>query len=316
MKLSNLVQSKNSFDKIDFLPIDTALTKVQKDLELSIVNLDESFLSMSNEIAQDLNQLKIQLTTIDNKIKLLGRGLSQEIETVSAPYCIEGNVVNKIPNVKDVDIENIRTNRHLWFTDETNNEIITSIRKYTNPKYAALEFGCGDGYWTKYMVAADPLYIVDFNLEFLESASSQFPGLYKNRIRKYLFGQNGLDRDGFEILPQKQFGYILTVNNFDFLTLDRIHTILRYFFDLLRPGGVALFTYNNCEESANVRFVECGFKGYATKTGLEDFCKSLDFEILNSVSLPETSLIEIKKPGELKSVKTHQALGEIVNRNN
>lgn len=316
MRLSNLVQSKNSFDKIDVSPIDTALAKVQKDLELSIVNLSENFLSVSNEIAQDLDQLKTQLSAINNKIKLLISDISQEIETVSAPYCIEGNIVNNIPNVHDVDIENARTNRHVWFTDETNNKIIASIGKYTNPKYAALEFGCGDGYWTKYLVTADPLYIVDYDQEFIDSASSQFPSLYQNRIRKYLFGHHGLDRYGFNILPQKQFGYILAVNNFDFLTLDRVHIILRHFFDLLRPGGVVLFTYNNCEEPSNVRFVECGFKGYATKTGLEDFCKSMGFEILNSFNNTETSLIEIRKPGELKTVKTHQALGEIVNRNN
>jgi hypothetical protein len=49
------------------------------------------------------------------------------------------------------------------------------------------------------------------------------------------------------------------------------------------------------------------------KTLLEQICKETGFEIINFNSVEETiHWVEIKKPGELKTAKAHQVLGEIV----
>lgn len=310
MRLTDLVQAKVYLNKIN--PADTidTLTKIQKELDIVGLGLNAEFLDLVVGINNDIDAIKLQINSIADKIKNVENSVADKLNAAAAPYCSK-NVIDSIPTVEDLDATGVRTVRHKLFTEEFNFGILSSIRSNTKPQYPGLEIGCGDGYWTKYMVAADPLYIVDHRPEFIETAKAQFPSEYQRRLRTYLLGYEDFERDDLSALPQNQFGYVLSVNHFDFFTLDRLEYYVRQTLGLLRPGGTFLFTYNNCEIPANAKFVELGFKGWATKTDLEKFCKDVGYEILNSFSSIEASWLEIKKPGELKTVKLQQALGEI-----
>jgi SAM-dependent methyltransferase len=314
MTLSDLVHAKKYLDKINATQVNASLSNLQKDLDIAGVSLNVDFLNLIQEVNTNIVALTDQLVQIDSDIQAIKNKLNLDITNLSAPYKIEGNTVGSVRNVCDTTVDIVREFRQKIFTDDVNYELISSIRNNTSPIYPSLDLMCGDGYWTKYMVGADPLYIVDMHPEFIESTLSQFPEAYQRRLRPYLMKYDNFEKDDLSLLPQNQFGFVLAINVFDFFTLDRIHNYLQQIFNLMRPGGKLLFTYNNCEESNNARFVETGFKGWATKTDLEDFCKTINFEILKSISRSNINWLEIKKPGELKTVKTHQAMGEIINR--
>lgn len=204
-------------------------------------------------------------------------------------------------------VEKIRTIRVLPLSDEIHEEIVTRIRLYTSWQFPALEIGCRDGEWTKYMVSADPLYIVDHHREFTDSAIKEFTDEYKRRIRVYLTPDHDLS-----ILPKNQFSFVLCWNFLNYRSLDTIKEYLKQIKELLRPGGVFLFSYNDGDRPAGAGYAENFFMSYMPKSMLIPLCESLGFEIISDQAREMAiSWLEIRKPGELKTVKAHQTMGEL-----
>jgi SAM-dependent methyltransferase len=109
-----------------------------------------------------------------------------------------------------------------------------------------------------------------------------------------------------------QFGFVLAMNVLDYYPLDFTTEYLRQVYNVLKPGGVMLFTYNNSEDFHCATYVDRGFKAWQPETTMIQICKDLGFEIIKSESADHhVYWLEIKKPGTLQTVKTHQALGEI-----
>jgi cyclopropane fatty-acyl-phospholipid synthase-like methyltransferase len=186
------------------------------------------------------------------------------------------------------------------------------INLYSNWQYPALEIGCRDGEWTKYLVASDPLYIADSFDEFLVSAVQQFPDLYQGRVRKYKIVENCKIVN----LPSNQLGLIFSYNYFNYLSLDSIKQYLHQAMNWLRPGGKIIFTYNNADLPAAAAYAENFFMTYVPKTILQPMAESLGFETTFSYDAnPAFSIIEFKKPGQLKSIKLSQTSGEIKTKN-
>jgi SAM-dependent methyltransferase len=186
--------------------------------------------------------------------------------------------------------------------------LLQRINLFSNWQYPALEIGCRDGEWTKHLVASDPLYIADVFEEFLSSAVREFPQLYQGRVRKYLI------KDFYKIanLPKNQFGLIFSYNFFNYLSVDSIKQFLIQAFEWLRPGGTMIFTYNNADLPAAAAYAENYFMTYVPESILIPLSESIGFEI-NYVynSEPAYSIMEIRKPGNLKSIKVGQTVGEI-----
>lgn len=201
----------------------------------------------------------------------------------------------------------VRQYRIMPINSETDDLLLNRVRLYSTWEYPALEIGCRDGHWTKYLVSSDPLYISDDFNEFLETTSKQFTKEYQARLRKYNIVDYKING-----LPTNQFGFIFSFNYFNYLSLDTIKQFLIQAKEWLRPGGIMLFTYNNADIDTCAGLAENYFMTYVPKTMLVPMIESLGFDIIKTLDLPSsTCWVEIKKPGVLQTVKAHQALGEI-----
>jgi SAM-dependent methyltransferase len=136
-------------------------------------------------------------------------------------------------------------------------EVESRINIYTNWKYPALEIGCRDGEWTKLLVAADPLYVTDQHQDFLDTAIRDYTPEYQRRIRPYLIK----DSD-YGILPQHQFNFVFSWNHFNYKSLDTLKKTLKQVYNLLKPGGVFMFSYNNGDLPAAAAYAENYFMSY------------------------------------------------------
>jgi hypothetical protein len=148
--------------------------------------------------------------------------------------------------------------------------------------------------------------------EFLNSAVQQFPELYQGRVRKYTI------KDYYKIpnLPKNQFGFIFSFNFFNYLSLDSIKQLLIQSNEWLRPGGKILFTYNNADMPSAASYAENYFMTYVPKSILIPLAESIGFETIYSFDTePAHSIIEFKKPGQLKSIKLGQTSGQIQFKN-
>jgi SAM-dependent methyltransferase len=105
---------------------------------------------------------------------------------------------------------------------------------------------------------------------------------------------------------------VFSWNHFNYKTLDSIKKVLRQVYNLLRPGGVFMFSYNNGDLPDGAAYAENYFMSYVPRSMLIPVCQQLGFEITYAQDYePAVSWLELKKPGELFTVKGHQALGII-----
>lgn len=310
MKLNELVFLRNKLQtSIDVSKINYELEQNQANLNTLAEHANdyykEKILNLSKNHSRALEVLEDDINTAQNIIN----EINLEIFQVTRRF-FEDNYQKEC---FWYDPKRLREVKQLVMADGSLEHLLNRIYLRTSWQYPALELGCRDGEFTKYLVAADPLYISDIDNEFLSSAISQFTPEYQARVRKYLIGRD------FHVygLPINQFGFIFSFNFFNYLSLDTIKQFLLQANQWLRPGGIMLFTYNNADISASAGLAEDYFMTYVPKSMLVPMIESLGFEIVDAQDhWPSTSWIEIKKPGTLKTVKAHQALGEIKNNLN
>jgi SAM-dependent methyltransferase len=170
-----------------------------------------------------------------------------------------------------------------------------------------LEIGLHDHQWTERLVALDPLYLVEPNLNLIDDSIKQFTPEYQRRVRPYHL------RDiNFRTLPQEQIGFAFSWNYLNYKSLDTVKQWLQEVFKVLRPGGVFMFSYNNADIPSGAGFAETFWMSYMPKSTLVPLCEMLGYEVIASYDFNQSACwIELKKPGTLHTVKAHQALGEL-----
>jgi hypothetical protein len=205
------------------------------------------------------------------------------------------------------DISMIRNSRRIVVGENVEQDIKQRILLHTSWRYPSLEIGCRDGEYTQYMVAADPLYIVDQFPEFISSTKSKFPEPYQRRLRDYELKDHNLS-----MLPENQMAFVFSWGYFNYVSLDTMRHYLQQVFGLLRAGGIFMFSYNDGDTTFGAGMAENFAQSYMPKSLLVPLAESLGYEV-NAESNYGNQIhwIELRRPGTLTTVKAHQVLGEI-----
>ena len=306
MALHDLVKLKKSLlEAMVVSPAVKQLVELRDNLETIKLhaNLDIEQVEFITSLVKHYNELISQVQQPMEKFNEHVANLNKEINELGRKLFVGNYEIEKWAGT----VEQIRNLRRIAINEDIEETIKQRILLHTSWRYPALEIGCRDGEWTQYLVAADPLYILDENQEFLESTSSRFTEAYQNRLRKYKM----IDHD-LSMLPQSQFSFIFSWAHFNYVSLDTMHQFLKQAHSILRPGGVFMFSYNDGDTPAGAGIAESFSQTYMPKSILISLCCSLGFEIANEYDYNAiTSWLEIKKPGTLYSIKAHQVLGEI-----
>jgi SAM-dependent methyltransferase len=188
--------------------------------------------------------------------------------------------------------------------------IHTRIGTHCNWLYPALSIYPRENQWINCLVSNDPLYLLHPVPEQLNKLISGYSQLYQNRLRPY---------NSVEQLPQAQFSFVLAWDLFNYISLNRINQYISDVFPLLRPGGVFMFSYNNCDLEGPARRAEFKASSYANYRIILNYAISLGYELVVSENIatgdvfnPYVSWIELRKPGQLNTVKAHQAVAKII----
>jgi len=190
------------------------------------------------------------------------------------------------------------------------------IVHYSNWRFPALQIFPRSKKWIDLMVAGDPLYLTHTNINIVKSMIIDYPALYQSRLRLYEV-KNRI----FSELPQEQFGFVLCWDLFNHLSDEKIEQYLKQVFSLLRPGGYFLFSYTNCDLFELAHKAECSDGNYTTARWLTKLLNNIGYEIIEMIDFKTNdafqnyiSCAEVKKPGQLTTVKLHQALATIHNK--
>lgn len=315
MKLSELVALSAKLNSIKSTVLDELLDEADENLReiQPLADKDSDSIAIGLlEILEDLAEFKQNIQNSVDKIDSLIKSVDKEIVDITKNWKTRNYYINGVIATNAVDIETDRNTRKTIIDDTTKQIISTAAEAYSSWQHAVLEIGPGDGLWTPHLVAGDPLYLIDVHEEYLKSTISKFHKNYQKRIRSYVVSQH-YDSLNLSVLPQGQFGFIFAWNVFDYLPYQNISVYLNQCFKLLKPGGVMMFSYNDCEAPLSASYAEIGFKSWMPKWLLTEAIQLQGFEIIKFSNQTENHhWVEIKKPGELKSIRASQPLASIL----
>lgn len=311
MDIYDLVRLRYELQKL--LVKDAEYSGYQK----AINRLPENFIPQ--ELLASLKQKSSEITSIHQNVK---KFIEEEISK------LDKKIIEELPegwdkneyhyNKKEfpnnvfhmVNLPEYERDRLLEVDEDVMEIISTIIGTYSDWKFPSLEIGCGQGNATVFMKAADPLYVTDCHEESLISTKNQFNEIYKKRLRCYL--NRNEDYTQLNFLPKNQFKFILAWNVFNYYPKTELTEILKSCWDLLRPGGDLMFSYNDCDFLECINKFKHGRATWLTERIVRDILEDLGYEIHSFTHADDqVHWVECCKPGELTSVKMHPAIGKI-----
>jgi hypothetical protein len=251
--------------------------------------------------------------TIASLVKHADATLLTTLEQIT--YKVKDLALARFPDIGEFQ-SRYTNSQHVELNDETIKIIKSRIFINADHRYPVLQFGCNTSSerLTRDLVANDPMYLADFSPERIDFVTSQFNPAFNQRVRKYI-----IENSSLATLPQGQIGFILSWMVFNYADLSVIKNYLQKMMMLLKPGGIHIFSYNNCEFLESYKLANKGWMSYVTKTDVLALCTELGYEIVNTYDVPHArydyeriSWVEVKKPGVLKSARLKQVVGSIV----
>mgnify|MGYP000281734584 CR=1 FL=1 len=303
LKLSILVDTNAAEQELARL-VDSIQT-----IETGVQDLSPGARLALEDIAKHYQKIANDLTRMPAKTAQLIEYIDIQIAAKTATWDRRGYMTNGFYGASESTLQSEREHRNLGISSDTRQLVQSRIEHYVDWRYPGLEIGPGAGTWTKSLVACDPLYVCDIYDEFLAETKMQFPANYQARLRTYKIDPAS---NSLAALPQNQFGFVFAWNVFNFFPKVELTHYLRQIFQVLRPGGVAMFSYNDCDRAQPADFAEIGWMSWMPKSQLVPLVDSLGFELVHAgESESNVSWLEIRKPGQLVTAKAHQVLGEI-----
>lgn len=280
----------------------------QKD-NISITEEGSLFLEKLVENYKDLSEKETEIISlIDKKISILNERIDNESsKKFSQSEYREGFHETQLSDPREVD-------------QETQRIIDSRLSIYAQPNYSSMILNPRTKEIINPLVASDPLYICqvqDFSDDSgeLSKLIEHFPEMYQRRLRLY----HDIRSYNFTILPQHQMAFVVCWNIFEHISLDRIETYIKKVYDLLKPGGTFMFSFNNCDLAPSMEQAEKKVESYSSAKKLIEYSEMIGYKItktenhkMKSKFEEYVSWMEITKPGDLKTVKIRQVLGRVI----
>jgi hypothetical protein len=203
-------------------------------------------------------------------------------------------------------------NRRIKLTKDEKTFFTSRILKHTNWQHSGLILHpMSEDFFTA-MFGNDPLYLVDESHELLAPVLDTFTSEYRNRVRPYVIQENEHD-EILSKIPNSQFGIVVAYNYFNYKPFEVIKKYLQEIYQKLHTGGFLIMTFNECDNEYGVRMVEEATASYTPGGLVKQLALSLGFEIEFEYNKNTFyTWIELKKPGEMTSLRGGQTLAKII----
>ena len=321
MKLSELIAYRNHLSGFD---VNTIQYTARHKLEEIVYNVQNSVIqprAFTQTLQEDQTRVITAFDHFSSTLVELISELDSTIETAEkTQYAESTRLYNEAvarygrldePTNKKVNQQIL--DRRMPMTADVQQMISNRIKSYVDWKYPGLIIRPGVETFISDLVALDPLYLVDYSTELLQPALSTFPEEYQRRLRVY--EQDPCSTNVLDALPDNQFGMCLAFNFFEFTPLEVVEQYLRNIFNKLRPGGILAMTFNDCDRAHCVALVEKNFCFYTPGNRVKAIAKSIGYrQMFSWTDMGNLTWLELRKPGELESIRGGQTLAKIVNK--
>lgn len=310
MKLSEIVAYINLLDTLD---VDVEGSKALRQLQ-AISHVIETYhiqiKSHTKDTKDSIDSINYYVGKFSESIQQLKQELKQQIAEQEPSYLHDSFRVFE----HEMAFENNEyiLNRRLKIDDESNILLRTKLRNLSDWRLPGLVFRPGLEDFVEDMVPLDPLYLVDQHQDLLLPSVRKFTPEYQRRLREYVVD----DRQPGPILgklPDNQFGFVFAYNFFNFKPIEILNRYIAELAAKLRPGGTLLMTYNNCDRAHGVGLAERAWMMYQPKRLVVAQVERSGLEVVGAYDGPgDISWLEIRKPGNIETIRGGQTLAKIV----
>jgi hypothetical protein len=257
--------------------------------------------------AKNLSKLSVSSSinakTIEKQINLERSRITSMIDSLESNYLTLSNQI--APKFYSEEISQKIQNRP--FDNDFEKFMISISKKYADYRYSGCELFPANEDFTKNLVAFEPLYLMDPNQTNLDVIVSKFNPAYQHKLRTY---------NQIPMLPKGTLGFVTCVNMFERLDIEIIDQILADLNIVMADGSTFLFTFNDCNHWRGATLVESGAACYQTEKLLRTFLEKNNFsDIKFSTFKDHMAYVEVKKLGDLTTIKSSSAIGRVVNIN-
>lgn len=310
MKLSELVAFRN---QLDMLSSKSAHRDADQELDkiTHLANLQsKKFETFTKSLNQQREVIDNAFSAFELHVEQLKEQIDKAIAKAEKPWFEESYRLYEQEMVHETTDYILK--RRLEITKATEDNLRARIMNYTDWHYSGMIIRPGKETFMHHMVGCDPLYIIDHHYDLLVPCLETYPEAYQRRLRPYVVNE----RDTAPILgkiPNDQFGLCLVYNFFNFRPFEIIKRYLEEILLKLRPGGTLIMTINDCSREKGIMLVEKHFCCYTPGYLVIEMAKSLGYEsVITWHDDGPSSWIELRRPGELTSLRGGQSLAKII----
>ena len=312
MNLVELVKYREALERLARKSLSKNVAEDFLDIDRDLQTVDIDFNDLKSQITDEIKSVYKSLNRIETLIADYLDQYKDFYESTLAPYYALSHSFYEASKQDTPDyIFERDSNKKLIDDDSTRRMLEERIKHYTNWKWPGVQIRPLGGEFTQTLAPCDPLYLADTHNDLFQQVKEMWTPEYQRRLRYYVFDEH-LD-DPLCSLPESQIGIVFAVNFFNFRSMEIIQRYLRSFKRILRPGGVAMFTYNNCDLSKSVDlFANKSYYCFTPGGALRQMCIQEGFEVICSFDADfGASWLEIRKPGKIDSLRGGQNLAQI-----
>lgn len=310
MKLSELVGYLNLLESDELAPDYHTAVKRFREIEFMVANHSVQIDEYGSAFAEKINNIAREFLHAQNALDNLKANVREQIaELEPAQYQASQRLYE---DEMCYETNEYILNRRLSIDPDSRLLLTGRLLQYTDWRLPGLIIRPGREKFIEDLVPLDPLYLIDSHQELLDPAIQAFTPEYQRRLRSYVINDYEYT-DALWQLPKNQYGLIFAYNYFNYKPMKVVCQYLDSMFVKLRPGGVVIFTYNDCDWAHGVALAEQSFMCYTPGREIQNYCNQIGFEILSvNHGQGDTAWMEIRRPGEIESIRGGQSLAKII----
>ncbi len=167
------------------------------------------------------------------------------------------------------------------------------VRPYIAPETVALEIGAGGGRWTRYLLDAKEIVVVELNDEFFPYLENRFPDA-AGKLRFYR--TSGYELRGVEA---ESVDFVFSFGTFVHIDPDGIDAYLGEIRRVLRPGGIGALHYADRSKKFFAGKPR-GYGGFSDMTArkMEELVARHEFDVVDHdrTTLNHSNVIVLRRP--------------------
>jgi len=318
MNFTELIRLSNCLDELTMQDIQQNVVgrfdTIMHNSDIPEAGIDSGFrqtLSNSHDALQqlffkfekDLDNFKLEVKT---KIEKEGRAWLQKSYTMYEQQ-LETHLSQQPEAV------NLHKNKPVNLSEELKDLFNTQVGSYNSWLYPAMIIHPMSEPFVQQLLGSDPLYLVDESRYLLDPVLDQFNEGYRRRLRPYVI-EESFDRPILKDLPDNQFGFILAYNYLNYRPFEIIKKYIEEIYNKLAPGGTLIMTFNDCDRYQAIQLVEQTITCYTPGSLIYGWIDYIGFEEISRIEYRDSpsTWIELRKPGNLSSLRGGQSLAKIL----